>query len=289
MTKNACFNAYLDFLGCLPQHHPATAPLYGPMKVAAHQDMLAIFGRNGAQSAQANGIGDLQLPYFRMGNIDSVNLFDIDELIIFSFYRQNAQRYRRALDIGANIGLHSIVMAKLGIQVSSYEPDPIHYDRFAENVERNGVVSLIKPVKAAVSDKAGKAQFVRVLGNTTGSHLAGAKSNPYGDLERFDVDIVDFRSLIQGIDLIKLDAEGEEAKILLTTDAKDWATMDAIVEIGNAENAKLIFDHFQALGINLFSQKNAWSRVPDLAGIPSSYKEGSLFISSKSAMPWNPA
>ena len=31
-------------------------------------------------------IGNLNFPYFKMGNVDSVKLFGIDELIIFSFY-----------------------------------------------------------------------------------------------------------------------------------------------------------------------------------------------------------
>ena len=130
-------NAYLDFLAAMPQHHACADSLYGPMKLAAHQDLVALFSEHGPQQASVQDIGEIALPYFRMGNIDSVNLFDIDELIIFAFYRKNAKRYRRALDIGANIGLHSIVMGKLGMSVTSYEPDPVHFDRFIGNIESN--------------------------------------------------------------------------------------------------------------------------------------------------------
>src|SRR5690349_11853642 len=67
--------------------------------------------------------GPLALPYRRMGAIDSVDLFGLDELILFAFYWANRSRYRRSVDIGANIGLHSIVMARCGLAVRSFEPD----------------------------------------------------------------------------------------------------------------------------------------------------------------------
>ena len=31
--------------------------------------------------------------------------------------------------------------------------------------------------------------FFRVMGKTTGRHLAGSKSDPYGDLDRFEVTV----------------------------------------------------------------------------------------------------
>src|SRR6218665_1784967 len=70
--------------------------------------------------------GEIELPYYKMGAVDSRDLFGLDELIIFSFYWTNRHRYRRAADIGANLGLHSILMDKCGWQVRAFEPDPVH-------------------------------------------------------------------------------------------------------------------------------------------------------------------
>ena len=39
----------------------------------------------------------------------------------FKFYMN--ERYKRFVDIGANIGVHSIINSKLGLEVLSYEPD----------------------------------------------------------------------------------------------------------------------------------------------------------------------
>lgn len=287
MKKVSTINGYLDFLAALPHHHSPLDALYPELKKTAHQDLWALFGALGPQETQITGIGSVKVPYFKMGAVDSVNLFDIDELIIFTFYRCNKANYRKVMDIGANIGVHSIMLAKLGFQVTSYEPDPVHFDHLEANLKINNVNQLVTPIKAAVSDTTEKRQFTRILGNTTGSHLTGAKNNPYGDLERFDVDVLDIKSIIAGVDLIKLDAEGEEARILVSTDKADWNKTDAIVEVGNEQNAQLIFEHFQKIGVNLYSQKTNWSKVNVLSDMPFSYKDGSLFISTKSEMPWN--
>jgi len=78
----------------------------------------------------------------------------------------------------------------------------------------------------AMSDKTGEMEFVRVLGNTTGSHLSGAKQNPYGELERFPVRVEAFRPLMAGADLIKLDIEGHEKEVLLSTRREDWKDLE---------------------------------------------------------------
>ena len=110
-----------------------------------------------------------------MGAIDSIDLFGLDELLIFSFYYRNRGLYKRAIDIGANIGLHSIVLSLCGIKVESYEPDPSHYKKLVRNIELNGISNMIFH-QAAVSKENGVMQFVRVLGNTTSSHLVGMES-----------------------------------------------------------------------------------------------------------------
>lgn len=234
---------------------------------------------------QLGEFGNLVFPYHNMGAIDTLDLFGLDELIIFSFYWVNRYRYKKSADIGANLGLHSILMSRCGWQVSAYEPDPVHTNLLRRNLDLNQITN-VQVYEDAISDKRGTLEFVRVLGNTTGSHLAGAKLNPYGQLERFPVNVLSIDSVMANADFIKLDAEGQEKIILLATNAKQWETTDMMLEVGSAENALAIFNHMTALGINLFSQKLNWENVTSLKGMPASYKEGSLFISTKSAMPW---
>ena len=176
-------------------------------------------------------------------------------------------------------------MSRCGWQVNAYEPDPIHANLLRRNLNLNSI-ERVNVFEDAISDKPGTLEFVRVLGNTTGSHLAGAKLNPYGQLERFPVNVLPIDGVMLNADFVKLDAEGQEKTILLGTNAKQWETTDMMLEVGSPENALAIFKHMTALGVNLFSQKNNWSPVTILDDMPTSYKEGSLFISTKLKMPW---
>jgi FkbM family methyltransferase len=220
-----------------------------------------------------------------MGAISSLDLFGLDELILFSFYWTNRSRYRRVLDLGANIGLHAVVLARCGMEVRSYEPDPLHFELLKRNLKINQCGS-VQPMNAAVSTAAGEMEFVRVLGNTTGSHLAGSKSTVYGDIDRFPVRVEAFSAVLGWADLVKLDVEGHERAILVETTRPQWERVDAVVEIGSAQNADAVFHHFRQIGVNLFAQKIDWARVERREHMPESYRDGTLFISCKAAMPW---
>lgn len=234
---------------------------------------------------QLGEIGSLQFPYTNMGAIDSIDLFGLDELILFSFYWVNRNRYKRVADVGANLGLHSLVMSRCGWEVMAYEPDPRH----VKLIQRNFRLNDLEPVElseVAISGSAGVREFVRVLGNWTGSHLAGAKDNPYGELERFDVEVVSPKEIFSQCDLIKLDVEGEEASILLSSQFLDWNGTDVIAEIGNPSNANLIFKHLGKIGVNCFPQKIGWRLAREIADMPTSYREGNVFFSLSESMNW---
>lgn len=230
-------------------------------------------------------LGSLHFPFKQMGAVSSLDLFGLDELIIFAFYRANRGRYHKALDIGANIGLHSIMMERCGFEVAAYEPDPRHASWLRQNLDLNGC-SKVQVIEEAVSDKPGELEFVRVLGNTTSSHLSGAKQNAYGELERFPVKVAAIADIMKGVDLIKMDAEGQERIILLGTSPEHWQSTDMMLEVGSPENAHAIFEHLPKLGLNAFAQKMGWRKVTHLGDMPTSYREGSLFLSTKEVMPW---
>jgi len=234
-------------------------------------------------------VGFVPFTYVEMGAINSVDLFGLDELILFSFYWRNRNRYRVVVDMGANIGLHSLLLGRMGLTVVAYEPDPNHVTLLAKHVVANEVGDRVKIVQAAVARENGVLEFVRVLGNTTGSHVSGAKEDPYGELEVFEVQGVSVADAVAGKDLVKMDVEGLEADLLTSLDAGHFAGLDMVCEVGTPKNAQIIWSHFNGSGVNLFSQKTGWARVTDVDGMPRNYKEGSLFISSLDAMPWGDA
>ena len=39
-------------------------------------------------------------------------MWDLEDLFLFSYYKKNKNLYDQAYDLGANIGLHSIIFSK---------------------------------------------------------------------------------------------------------------------------------------------------------------------------------
>ncbi len=277
-------NLFLS-LPLLRQQHAPSSPVHGLLKLLSRREAETFFSPHSQRSVNFSPFGELFFPYHQMGAVDTRNLFDLDELILFSFYWANRKRYKKVLDVGANLGLHSIILSKCGYEVRAYEPDPEHFKILEKNLEQNRCVT-VAAFEAAVSNKVGTFEFIRVLGNTTGSHLAGAKPHPYGELLRFPVKTEAIAELIPWADLMKLDVEGHESEVLLGVPPKHWLRTDAVVEVGNENNARDIYNHFKSLGVNLFAQKTNWNLVKEINDMPISYHDGSLFISSKMEMPW---
>lgn len=286
MTSPSVFDGLFEALAEASPHHARHGALHPYLARLVGERLRESGLREGGDGVVNLGpLGTLAFPFERMGAIDSLDLFGLDELILFSFYLQNRGRYRRVADIGANLGLHSLVMARCGFAVRAFEPDPLHAALFTANMARNGITS-VDLVQAAVSDHDGEMEFVRVKGNTTGSHLAGAKADPYGDLERFAVQVQAAASALEGCDFAKIDAEGHEPAILQAIPADYWDSLDAMVEIGTPANAQIVFRHFDAQKIGLYPQKLNWTRARNADDLPTSHREGSLFISSRAETPW---
>ena len=224
--------------------------------------------------------GKIVFPFFSMGSINSLHLFGLDEIILFCYYFSSRKKYKKVADIGGNIGLHSIIMSRFYDNVDCYEPDINHVKKIKENLKLNKIKN-VKIVKKAVTTKNGRIKFVRVLGNTTGSHIFGAKKKPYGKLEKFSVKCVKFSKIVKDYDFIKIDAEGEEAKIIKDTRYNDWDNLDVVLEVGSEKNAKDIFRYLNYLDVKMYSQKKNWKKVEKAKDMPFSYKEGSLFISKR--------
>ena len=285
-NKTEKLGEFFEMMVETKSHHASNTHYYQFVKSVC-SDM---FAQSGLRNPEGEPIdfgpfGKIVIPYYAMGAIDTIDLFGLDELIIFAFYNANRNKYRNTVDIGANMGLHSILMARCGYKVRAFEPDPVHYDLLKRNLALNSI-NEVDVIKAAVSDKDGSMEFVRVKGNTTGSHLAGAKANPYGDLERFPVDVKSFTSVLDQVDFAKIDAEGHEVIILRSLPAEYWRRLDVMLEVGTVENASALFEHFKSMPVNLFAQKIGWNQVTKVSDMPTSHREGSLFITAKSEMPW---
>jgi len=232
---------------------------------------------------------EFSFPNVSFGAVTSRDLLGLDELILFSYYSKNNGSYGKVADLGANIGLHSLILASLGYQVVAYEPDPIHGKVAAKILSQGSMELDVNWVEKAIvpnNSEAPTVEFVRVRGNTTSSHVLGAKPNPYGDLETFEVETESFFSVVADSSLVKVDVEGLEAELLTSLSRDNIAGTDFLVEVGSSKNAESIYAWSRDESVRLFSQKVNWGPVGSLDSMPESYRDGSLFVSMKTSMPW---
>ena len=233
-------------------------------------------------------LGSIKFPFFKMGQINSAKLFGLDELILFSFYYTNRNRYKKTLDLGANIGLHTLIMKKLGFQVISYEPDSVHLTQIEKVMNLNDL-STEGLTPRAISDKRGTMDYIRILGNTTGSHLLGSKEEVYGPTEIVSVEVDDILEVLsQGnFDFVKMDVEGHEVVLLNRITIQSITYTDIMLEIGSEKNANAIFSILLDKKIPAYAQKINWARVEKLQDMPSHHTHGSLFLSMQGPPNWD--
>jgi FkbM family methyltransferase len=123
-----------------------------------------------------------------------------------------------AIDIGANVGMHSIVMAKrVGPtgKVVVFEPDPHPLARLRQNLALNGL-DWVETVQAAVSARSETRTFYlhdESIGNFANASLVAAnvgKDTPTMEMKVVALDEWLAAHPLPRIDVIKLLAQGEE-------------------------------------------------------------------------------
>ena len=125
----------------------------------------------------------------------------------------------RVIDVGANIGFHSLLFAQLvgpTGRVLSFEPVKYLYDALIASVAENHFHDRIEAYNCAISDRAGTSLIRHAVGtsNFGGAHLADVKrddGHAYDEIETKTLS--DFIS-DQRCNLIKIDAEGAEGRVL---------------------------------------------------------------------------
>lgn len=117
------------------------------------------------------------------------------------------------VDIGANIGYHTLFMAKLvgdKGKVYAFEPHPDNFALLKKNVEVNGYKNVVLEQKA-VLDKIGRIKFYQDRDGRTTQHSI-LKSDYVKEDQSMEVDSVSLDNYFNGksVDFIKMDIEGAE-------------------------------------------------------------------------------
>jgi FkbM family methyltransferase len=147
-----------------------------------------------------------------------------------------------AIDLGANIGIVALQMARLvgaSGRVHAFEPQPDLAQRLREDAARNGYRQLLVH-DVALSDRDGSARFVVSESNCGG---AGLRDEPAAGYRMIEVPVRRALPVVESLDgprvrLMKLDVEGHEDVIL--TNLRPWlatAKPDVVIfEVGEAAN-----------------------------------------------------
>ncbi len=221
--------------------------------------------------------GKILFPYYSMGKVESYHQFCANEFIIFYLYLYFKKTKKFAADLGSNLGLHSIILDKCGFNVKAYEPDPLTYSRLKKNISLNKCKN-VKVYNKALYNRSGLMTFVRVKDNLTGSHLGNLKKS-YGEKEYFIAKVENIKNIINEFDLVKIDIESAEAKVLCSLSKKNYFKTDFIVEVGNKDNSEKIYKFLKKKNLKFFSQKNNFKLVKNFKDMPFSHRDGALIIS----------
>lgn len=112
------------------------------------------------------------------------------------------------LDVGANVGIYTLLAAKRGARVFAIEADPHNAERLRHHLHLNGLDENVTVLPVAVGDRAGSVRLFRDPCNS-------GHSNIFEGVDPVEVPLCTIDSLnLPPIDVCKMDIEGNEVPAL---------------------------------------------------------------------------
>jgi FkbM family methyltransferase len=159
------------------------------------------------------------------------------------------------VDIGANIGTHTVFFAKKVTEkgaVIAFEPQRLVFQTLCGNVALNGLTN-VTCFQAAVGDQHGQLTFPEIDPRQTFNFGAvKGSSDPAGDL----VDVVTIDELaLRRCALIKVDVEGMEAKVIAGAKETIARCRPALfLENDTVERSREVLEAVESIGYKAFWQ-----------------------------------
>lgn len=120
------------------------------------------------------------------------------------------------VDVGANIGYYTVLLAQKAKKVYAFEPDSDNFEILEKNIKANGLENVVA-IKAAVGSKEGELKLYKSEENL-GDHKLyetplGSAASPLDEGEKIKViKLDDF--VKEKIDLMKIDTQGWEPEVI---------------------------------------------------------------------------
>ena len=149
------------------------------------------------------------------------------------------------LDIGANIGNHTLFFAKVCPSTKVYSIEPLNdtYTSLKKNIQLNNLESKVKTINLAMSDKIEQLGFVIPNHNSVGTAMMTEGTGISASTIDHTFDLID------DISIIKIDVEEFEVKVIdgaIDTLKKHHPLL--VIEIKTKEKLKQIDDRLFPLG-----------------------------------------
>ncbi len=147
------------------------------------------------------------------------------------------------IDIGAHIGLFTLLAASKGSKVFSFEPDPSNFEHLLDHLKVNKNLSkLVKAKNYAIWKKKGSIVFYRYTSSVSHSIITRPDKSLADKIKVKTITLNDVISdnNINKIDFLKIDCEGAEYDVLSSLHDENWPLIKHIVmEVHNFGNFKV--------------------------------------------------
>ena len=169
------------------------------------------------------------------------------------------------LDIGANIGNHSLYWAKIcgAKKIHAFEPIKTTFEMLEKNISLNGLEKVIIPHNIALGERAGFGDIAVYLSHNIG--FTNIKESPYG----FPIAALDDIDLGRGkIDFVKIDVEGFELKTLAGMKGTLKKHKPAVFIEAGSKTAAAVAEFFKNIGYRkpIAYKDGNWLFLPDGEG-----------------------
>ena len=136
------------------------------------------------------------------------------EPLTHEFLVKNAKESDVFLDIGAHIGMYSIRLAQKVSKVIALEPEPKNYSFLYKNILVNNLSNKVIPLPIAVSDKDGYANLCIRISSGASTLEDSLNCKRKTKIITLTVDTLLKILKIWKVDMIKIDVEGHEARVI---------------------------------------------------------------------------
>ena len=168
---------------------------------------------------------------------------------------------KTALDIGANIGNHSIFFAKKFKNIYAFEPNPIAYEVLKINCNHAAKHKNVVPLNFGLSDIEGSLPFHINPLNIGGAEIIDTSNKYIKDSIQINVKTLDQLNELKdaSVALIKIDVEGHELNVLKGAKSIILTNMPAILFEQQAseiiDGSSSVIEYLKKLGYEFFTIK----------------------------------